>query len=140
MTTAKFHKLLTSVFADENGDVFGLPGVAYREDWQISAINSPCAIASVSLNESDEIAPRNHTATATVSFELRLPYEDYTDTEARTTAETFHRMLETHTPAQTSNDDCICYTWKWQATDAATQDPETRDRVFSVHYTAIVQY
>lgn len=140
MTTAKFHNLLKSVFADENGDVFGLPGVAYREDWQISAINSPCVIVSVSLDDGEEIAPRNHTATATVSFELRLPYEDYIDAEARTTAETFHRTIETRSPAQTGDDDCICYTWKWQATDAATQDPETRDRIFSVRYTALVQY
>lgn len=140
MTTTKFHNLLRNVFAGENGDVFDLPGIAYREDWQISAINSPCAIASVSLDENEEVAPRNHTATATVSFELRLPYEDYSDAEARTVAETFHRTLETRMLARTGNDDCFCYTWKWQATDAATQDIETRDRIFSVRYTAIVQY
>ena len=140
MTTVKFHDLLTSIFADENGDVFGLPGVAYREDWQISAINSPCVIASISLDDSIETAPRNYTLTATISFELRLPYEDYTDAEARAVAETFHHTLETRTPSQTGNDDCFCYTWKWQATDAATQDPETRDRIFSVRYTAMMQY
>lgn len=129
---------MRAALADDNGDFDGLTGIPYREDWQVSVVEAPCVVCSIGLEVSEP--RRNHTAKATVSFTLMLPFHDYSDDEARGLAERFHARLASAEIAGTSGDSAAVYSFDWSATDAPDVDSETGSRSFTTSFDALVQY
>lgn len=135
MTTTKLNRLLKSLLAPDGSLIDGIP---WREDWQVSALDAPCIVSIIDMTAAD--IPRNSTASASVTFELRLPYQDYTDEAALTVAEAcFAKIAQTDLTGK-DGDDCILYQFDWQSTQTPNADETEGLRTFSVVYSALVQY